>query len=70
MERSVEIVDEQTSDPRPPTCAVCGITAADDGTWRLTWTVGIERDREVRTCERCSREHLRSIEAMLDSDWW
>ena len=21
-------------------------------------------------CERCAREHLRSIESKLDSEWW
>jgi hypothetical protein len=54
----------------PVTCVTCGRTAPDDGTWRLTWTTGVERGRDVWVCDRCSREHLRSIEAKLDSDWW
>ena len=53
-----------------PRCAVCEQQASDDGTWRLTWMHGVENDREVWTCERCSREHLRSVEAKLDSAWW
>ena len=53
-----------------PTCAVCGATAPADETWRLTWTAGVERGVEVWTCDRCSRTHLRSIEAKLDSAWW
>ena len=37
---------------------------------RLTWTRGTERGKAVWTCDRCSREHLRSIEAKLDQAWW
>ena len=36
----------------------------------ITWTRGTENGREVWTCDRCSREHLRSIEGNLDSAWW
>ena len=48
-------------------------TAADAdpvATARLTWTRGTERGKVVWTCDRCSREHLRSIEAKLDQTWW
>lgn len=54
----------------PLTCAVCGRTAPDDETWRLTWVSGVERGRTVMTCDRCARENLRGIEAKLDSEWW
>ncbi len=37
---------------------------------RLTWTRGTERGKVVWTCDRCSRAHLRSIEAKLDQAWW
>jgi hypothetical protein len=37
---------------------------------RLTWTRGTERGKVVWTCDRCSRTHLRSIEAKLDQAWW
>jgi hypothetical protein len=37
---------------------------------RLTWTRGTERGVVVWTCDRCSRAHLRSIEAKLDQAWW
>jgi hypothetical protein len=37
---------------------------------RLTWTRGTERGIVVWTCDRCSRAHLRSIEAKLDPSWW
>jgi hypothetical protein len=61
---------EPVTDGPAPTCDTCGLRAPEDGTWRLTWTVGVERDREVWTCDRCARENLRSIEAKLDSLWW
>jgi hypothetical protein len=37
---------------------------------RLTWTRATERGEVVWTCDRCSRAHLRSIEAKLDQAWW
>ena len=37
---------------------------------RLTWTRGTDRGEVVWTCGRCSRAHLRSIEAKLDQAWW
>jgi hypothetical protein len=37
---------------------------------RLTWTRGTDRGNVVWTCDRCSRAHLRSIEAKLDQTWW
>jgi hypothetical protein len=53
-----------------PVCASCGATATDAARAALTWARGTENGREVWTCERCSREHLRSIEGKLDSAWW
>jgi hypothetical protein len=52
------------------TCATCGAVPEDESLARLTWTRGTESGREVWTCERCSRQHLRSIEGKLDSAWW
>ncbi len=51
-------------------CATCGTVAADPALAAITWTRGTENGREVWTCDRCSREHLRSIEGKLDSAWW
>jgi len=42
----------------------------DESAARLTWVLGVERGRQVWTCDRCSRENLRSIEGKLDSAWW
>ncbi len=56
-----------------PVCVTCGAapdTAAETDLARLTWSRGTENGREVWTCVRCSREHLRSIEGKLDSAWW
>jgi ribosome-binding protein aMBF1 (putative translation factor) len=50
----------------PMTCSLCGRKADDT----LTWTVSVERGRRLVYCEECSREHLRSIEGKLDSDWF
>ncbi|MGL5851826.1 MAG: hypothetical protein ACRCZD_13695 [Phycicoccus sp.] len=37
---------------------------------RLAWTRGTEGERQVWTCDDCSRRHLRAIEGKLDSAWW
>jgi hypothetical protein len=53
-------------------CNGCGATpAADDqAAARLTWSRGTEKGRTTWSCERCSRENLRSIESKLDPVWW
>jgi hypothetical protein len=59
------------ADPEsPPVCATCGAVATDEAVARLTWTRGTENGRDVWTCDRCSRQYLRSIEGKLDSAWW
>ncbi len=50
-------------------CSFCG-TAAEGDTPPLTWTSATEHGRLVWFCDRCSREHLRSMEGKLDSEWW
>jgi hypothetical protein len=52
----------------PAVCATCGAVAA--GPSPMTWSAGVEAGRRVWTCDRCARDHLRSIEAKLDSSWW
>lgn len=49
------------------TCALCGATAAS---LPLGWATAVERGRTVHHCEQCSRAHVRSMEAKLDSDYW
>jgi len=49
------------------TCALCGATVSEIP---LTWVSSVERGRTVYYCDVCSREHLRSIEAKLDSEHW
>jgi hypothetical protein len=70
--------------PQDPVCTTCGATfrrdagaagrSADEcaavAAARLTWTRGTELGEVVWTCDRCSRAHLRSIEARLDQAWW
>jgi hypothetical protein len=51
-----------------PVCATCGTVAP--AALPLTWSASIEAGRRVWICERCAREHVRSIEAKLDSAWW
>ena len=41
-----------------------------DETVPLSWVVSVEAGRTRTYCETCAREHLRSIEAKLDSEWW
>lgn len=51
-------------------CVMCGCIPEDKSAALLTWALGMEKGSKVWTCDRCSREHLRSIEGKLDSDWW
>jgi len=53
----------------PVTCDFCGAVAPGEDR-PLTWTTAVENGRERVFCDRCSREHLRAIEAKLDSEWW
>lgn len=50
------------------TCDLCGRQAEEAEA--LTWTTSVEQGRTRRFCESCSREHLRSIEGKLDSEFW
>jgi hypothetical protein len=36
----------------------------------FTWITSVENGKRRVHCERCSRDHLRSIESKLDSEWW
>ncbi|WP_198412324.1 hypothetical protein [Nocardioides mangrovicus] len=51
------------------TCSFCGATAETDEP-PLTWTSATEHGRLRHFCDRCSREHLRSMEGKLDSEYW
>jgi hypothetical protein len=50
--------------------AVCAICGRREDEPPPTWTVQTERGRRQWICDACTREHLRSIEARLDSEWW
>jgi hypothetical protein len=51
-------------------CDFCGVSPPDEDDIPLTWVVSVEAGVTKTYCERCAREHLRSIEAKLDSQWW
>jgi hypothetical protein len=54
-----------------PTGANAHAGAVDaDATVPLSWVVSVEAGRTRTYCKACAREHLRSIEAKLDSEWW
>ncbi len=56
---------------RMAVCDFCGATPPHDpDTVPLTWVTSVENGQTRLYCETCSREHLRSIEAKLDSEWW
>ena len=65
-------VDQDGAQSRPSVvCATCrGEPVGGAAAASLTWSRAVERGGPVWTCDRCSREHLRSIEAKLDSAWW
>ena len=48
-------------------CGRCGVVAA---VRPLSWSVQRGPDGAGELCDRCTREHLRSIEARLDESWW
>ena len=58
-----------TPGDEPVTCDFCGRQESDPAR-ALTWSTAVERGRQRMFCEECSRTHLRSMEAKLDSDWW
>ena len=61
-------MSEETS---RPVCGTCGrMPEEDESAIRLTWVLGVENGRQVWTCDRCSRDNLRSIEGKLDPAWW
>jgi hypothetical protein len=53
-------------------CATCGRQpgSGEEGTARLTWSRDLSEQAVRWTCDRCSREHVRSIEGKLDPEWW
>ncbi len=60
-------------------CDLCGTRSAEadgvpasDGAEAipLTWSTALVKAKPVTYCDRCSREHLRSIEAKLEAEWW
>lgn len=59
--------DQRANDRQYVVCARCGTRA--QGT-PLTWSYSVEDGVGRYVCEGCAREHIRAIEARLDSDWW
>lgn len=51
------------------TCSFCGARAEGESP-PVTWVMSVENGHRRVFCEHCSREHLRSIEGKLDSQWW
>jgi hypothetical protein len=54
---------------QPVTCAWCGRAAPGDGV-PVDWVGDATEGRQRHYCPTCAREHLRSIEARLDQEWW
>ena len=58
-------------------CAFCGRDSAAEAESAerrdqvpLTWVTSLENGKPRVYCDRCARDHLRSIESKLDSEWW
>lgn len=51
------------------TCDFCGRQEPDQAK-TLTWTTSVENGRRRVYCDPCSRDHLRSMEGKLDSEFW
>ena len=54
------------------TCRRCGAQSDEGGDEGLPsgWSLATEDGRVDRLCDRCTREHVRSIEAKLPDEWW
>jgi hypothetical protein len=52
----------------PVACSACGTTVV--GQPPLTWSTSTEPHGTAWVCDRCTREHVRSIEAKLDEEHW
>ena len=50
-------------------CDFCG-RQESDASRTLTWSTSVENGRKRTYCDACSREHLRSMEGKLDSEYW
>jgi hypothetical protein len=57
------------SPAQPVTCAWCGKPAPGEGV-PLDWVGEVSEGLQRSYCPSCAREHLRSIEARLDQEWW
>ncbi|MFZ6002522.1 MAG: hypothetical protein ACOYXM_01185 [Actinomycetota bacterium] len=61
-----------------PTCDLCGAASSSDlaggegssTDLPLGWSSASSSDGMRRLCDRCTRAHVRDIEAKLDEDWW
>jgi len=49
------------------TCSRCGTCAPEQP---LTWSTATGPRGTILVCDRCTREHVRSIEAKLDEEHW
>ena len=61
--------------PAPATSSTDAANGGDDSSRTsdevpFTWITSVENGKRRVYCERCSRDHLRSIESKLDSEWW
>jgi hypothetical protein len=55
------------------TCGRCGVVSGEDGRDGeppLGWSMSASRGTIERWCERCTRDHVRDIEAKLGEEWW
>ncbi len=50
------------------TCSSCGTSV--DGDPPLTWSTATGPRGTTWVCDRCTRTHVRSIEAKLDEEHW
>jgi hypothetical protein len=60
---------ERVPDDQPRVCDFCGRHESDPAR-TLTWSTAVENGRQRTYCDVCSREHLRSMEGKLDSEYW
>ena len=52
---------------RAVTCTRCGTSAAGQP---LTWSTATGPRGTTLLCDRCTRDHVRAIEAKLDEEHW
>ncbi|MGH3472901.1 MAG: hypothetical protein ACRDPG_12775 [Nocardioidaceae bacterium] len=64
-------MDDDKGPAAPVSCSLCGVSPPGGSDQvPITWVTSMENGVHRVFCAQCAREHVRSIESKLDSEWW